>query len=236
MPGRSQGEGLAGPGPPHHHRHAEAALAEVPDHRLLILTSGGMGLKRRPDGLMRHHGGLLAGPADGRGNQPLFDSQQLGGRPAPLLQRPLGDHGHRPIGQEPVGQLLELGPGGPGQLAAQGGPAVQAGAAGRQGGQAVRAGQPIQHLPHRRLGHRPVLLAVQCPAGHLPDQDVRVHAPLGGFCPPPSIQGVRSLVLLWLAGGLDSPLNQPRCPLPPLSLQPLHRQVDLLGALGEAAN
>jgi hypothetical protein len=101
----------------------------------------------------------------GGGDQPLLHSQQLGGGPAALLQRPLGDHGHRPIGQEPVGQLLELDPGGPGQLAAERGDDVLASEAGRLRSEAVRAGQPVEHRGHRPLGHCPVLR----PIGHLPD-------------------------------------------------------------------
>jgi hypothetical protein len=36
VPGDAEGEGLAGPGPSHHHGDAGTALAQVPDHRLLI--------------------------------------------------------------------------------------------------------------------------------------------------------------------------------------------------------
>jgi hypothetical protein len=234
MPGRSQGEGLTGPGAPDDHGDAGAALADIAEHRLLVLAGGGMGGQGRPNGLVGDHGGLLAGAADGRGDQLLLHGEELGGRPAALLQRPLGDHGHRPLGQEPVGQVLELGPGGTGQLAAEGGDHVRAGEGGRLGGQPVRTGQPIEHLSHRRLGHRPVLGAVGCPAGHLPDQDVRVHPPLGCLCPPAAVQGVRALMLLGFAGGLDGPLDQPRCPLPTVRRQFLDGLVDLVGALGEA--
>jgi site-specific DNA recombinase len=54
--------------------------------------------------------------------------------------------------------------------------------------------------------------------------------------PPASIQAVRCLLLLGLAGGLDGPLDQPRCPLPPVRDQPVQLSVDLPGALGEAAD
>jgi site-specific DNA recombinase len=47
--------------------------------------------------------------------------------------------------------------------------------------------------------------------------------------PPPSIQGVRGLVVFGLAGGMDSPLDQPGGPLPPRGLEPLHLQVNLVG-------
>ena len=181
---------------------------------------------------MGHHGGLLAGAAGGGGDQPLLDRQQLGGGPAALLQRPLGDHADRPLGQEPVGQLLELGPGGPGQLAAEGGDHVLAGEGGRGRGQPVRAGQPVEHRGHRPLGQpswsrsrvRPVTCRTRV-SGSMPA--------LGRLGPPPSIQGVRGLVLLGLAGGVDGPLDQPRCPLPTVRRQPVHLQVDLVGALGE---
>jgi hypothetical protein len=51
---------------------------------------------------------------------------------------------------------------------------------------------------------------------------------------PPSIQGVRGLVVFGLAGGMDGPLDQPGCPLPPRGLQALHLQVNLVRSLGEA--
>jgi hypothetical protein len=41
--GDAEGEGLAGPGPADHQGDAGAALAQVPDHRLLIGAGGGMG-------------------------------------------------------------------------------------------------------------------------------------------------------------------------------------------------
>jgi hypothetical protein len=233
MPGCSEGEGLAGPGLAHDQGDAGAALADITDHALLIVAGGGMGGQRGPDGLMGHLGGLLAGAAGGGGDQPLLCGQQLRGGPAPLLDRPIGDHADRPLGQEPVGQVLELGSAGPGQLAAEGGDDVLAGEGGRGRGEAVRAGQPVEHSGHRPLGHCPFLPAVLRPVGHLPDQGVRVHAPLGRFCPPPSIQGVRCLVPFRLAGRVDGPLDQPRRPLPPIRLEPLDRQVDLAGALGE---
>jgi hypothetical protein len=133
--------------------------------------------------------------------------------------------------QNRSGQVLELGPVGAGQLAAEGGDDVLAGEGGRGRGQPGRTGQSLEHLGHRRLGQ--VLVAVACPTAHLPDQGVRVVAALGRFRPPPSIQGVRGLVVFGLASGVDGPLDQPGCPLPPRGLQPLHLQVDLAGALGE---
>jgi hypothetical protein len=100
-------------------------------------------------------------------------------------------------------------------------------------GQPVRAGQPVEQPTGRRFGHRRVLDAVGCPAGHRPDKGIRVHPPLGRLGPPPSVQGVRGLVLLGLAGGLDGPLDQPRRPLLTVRGQPVDLGVDLAGALRE---
>jgi hypothetical protein len=66
MAGHAEGEGLAGPGPPHDHRNPLAALADIPDHRLLVWSGGGM----RRQGLAYHPvgdpGRLLLRPAGGR--------------------------------------------------------------------------------------------------------------------------------------------------------------------------
>ena len=121
-----------------------AALAQVADHRLLIRSGGGMrgqGLAHR---LMGGHGRLLARPAGGARDQPLLDRQEVGGGPAALLQGPVGDHADRPLGQEPVRQLLQLGPSGAGQAGAEGDQDVGAGEGGRVRGQPVRAGQPVE--------------------------------------------------------------------------------------------
>ena len=120
MPGHPEGEGLARPGPAHDQGDACAALADVPDHGLLVLAGGRVRLEGGPDRVVGDHGRLLVGAAGGGGDQPLLDGQQLGGGPAALLQRPLRDHGHRPLGQESVGQPLELGPAGAGQLGRRG--------------------------------------------------------------------------------------------------------------------
>jgi hypothetical protein len=77
----------------------------------------------------------------------------------------------------------------------------------------VAVRQPLEHRGHRPLGQD--LVAVACPAGHLAQQGVRVVALLGRLRPPPSIQGVRGLVVFGLASGMDGPLDQPRGPLPP---------------------
>src|SRR4029453_5635814 len=71
------------------------------------------------------------------------------------------------------------------------------------------------------------------------------RSPPSPGCPPPrrtprlwapaAVQGIRWLVLLGLAGGLDGPLDQPRRPLPTIRPQPVELGVDLIGALGEAA-
>ena len=104
MPRHPQRESLAGPGTPHHHRHPGATLAEVADHRLLVLASRGVGLKGGADGVMANHGGPLPDPAGGGSDQPLLHGQQLRSGPAALLQRPLGDHADGPLGHEPVGR------------------------------------------------------------------------------------------------------------------------------------
>jgi hypothetical protein len=89
--------------------------------------------------------------------QPLLDGQQVGGGPAALLQGPVGDHANRPLGQEPVGQFLKLGPSGGGQAGAQEDQDVGADEAGRVLGQPVRAGQPIEQPTGHLGGRRPVL-------------------------------------------------------------------------------
>jgi hypothetical protein len=170
-----------------------------------------MGLERGPDGVVADHRRVLAGAVDGRGDQPLLDAQQLRGRPAALLHRPVGDHRHRPLGKEPVREFLKLSPGGTGELAAEGSDDVLAGEGGRLGGQAVRTGKPIQQFGHCPLGQG--LVAVDRLAGHLPDEAVHIHAPSGRLRPPPSIQRVRRLLLFGVTGGVDGPLDQPRCPL-----------------------
>jgi hypothetical protein len=116
-------------------------------------------------------------------------------------------------------------------LAAEGGEHVLASEGGCGRGQSVRTCQPVEHLGHRPL--RQLLVAVAGPAGHRPDQGVRVQAALGRLRPPPPVQGVRRFLLLGLAGGMDGPLDQPRCPLTSVRLQPLNLQVDLVGPLGE---
>jgi hypothetical protein len=185
MPGGAEGEGLARPGPAPDQGDPGAPLAEVPDHGLLVLAGGGVGLEGGPHGVVGHHRRLLVGAAGGGSNQPLLDGQELGGGPAALLQRPIRHHGHRPLGTEPVREALELGPADADQLAAEGGDDVLAGEGGRGRGQPVRTGQPLEHLGHRQLGQ--ALVAIERPAGHLPDHGVRVVAALGRLCPPPTV-------------------------------------------------
>jgi hypothetical protein len=233
MAGHAKGEGLACPGPAHDQGDASAALADIPDHGLLVLASGGMRLQRCPHRVVGDYGRLLVGAAGGGRDQPLLDGQELGGGPAALLQRPICHHADRPLGTEPVSEIFQLRPAGPGQLAAEGGDDVLAGEGGRGRGQSVRTCQPVGHLGHCPLGQ--VLVVVACPAGHLLDQGVRVVAAIGRLCPPPTVQGVRGLVLLGLASGLDGPLNQPRGPLPTGGLEPLHLQVNLTRSLGEGS-
>jgi len=80
---------------------------------------------------MANHGGLLADPVGSDTDQPLLHGQQLRRGPAALLHRPLRHHRDCPVGQEPVGQPLEFGSGGAGQLTAQRGQYVLAGEGGR---------------------------------------------------------------------------------------------------------
>jgi hypothetical protein len=111
---------------------------------------------------MGHHGRLLTRAAGRGGDQPLFDREELGGGPAALLQRPVGDHPDRPLGQEPVRQLLELRAGGPGQAGAEGDQDIKTGEGGRGCGQPLRAGQPIEQPTDSFSGH--LRVAVACPA------------------------------------------------------------------------
>jgi hypothetical protein len=186
-----------------------------------------------PNRLMGDPGRLLVGPARGGGDQPLLDLKEVGGGPAALLHRPVGDHTDRPLGQEPVRQGLQFGPSRTGQAGTEGDQDIRAGEGGRGRGQSVGAGQPVEQPTGHLFGHRPGLVAVGCPADHPADQSVRVHATLGRLLPPAVVHGVRGLVLLGLAGRLDGPFDQPRCPLPTVCSQPIDLGVDLADALGE---
>jgi hypothetical protein len=236
MPGNPQGEGLAGPGPPHHQGDPVAALADIPHHRLLIWPGAGMGGQGLADRLMGSPSRLLLGPAGGCRDQPLFDGQEVGGGPAAFLQGPVGDHADRSLGQEPVRELLQFCPSGPGQTSTQGDQDVGAGEGGRVLGQPVRTGQPVEQPAGRVRGHHRARVAVGCPTGRLPDEGVRVHPTLGCLGPPPSIQGVRGLVLFGLPGGMHGPLDQSRRPLSTIHHQPLELGINLAGALGEPAD
>jgi hypothetical protein len=77
MPGDPEGEGLARSRPPHDEGDALAALAQVPDHRLLILASGRMGGQGIAHRLMGSHSRLLIRPAGHPLDQPLLDREQL---------------------------------------------------------------------------------------------------------------------------------------------------------------
>jgi hypothetical protein len=113
----------------------------------------------------------------------------------------------RPLGQEPVGQRLELCPSGAGQAGAQGDQDLGAGEGGRGRGQPVRPGQPIEQPTGHVRGHRPVLVAVGCPVDHRADQRVRVHPALGRLPAPAAVQGVRGFVLLRLSGRMHGHLT-----------------------------
>jgi hypothetical protein len=174
MAGDPQGEGLARPGPPHDHRNPLAALAQVVHHRLLIRPGSrvrGQGLAHR---LMGDHGRVLLGPAGSGGDQPLLDRQQVRvdqrrssrARSATTLTA-------RSAKNRSANSSSSIRP----TLASSAPRATSTsgrGEGGRLGGQPVRAGQAVKHWIGHLFGHRPVLLAVGCPAGHLPDQGVRV--------------------------------------------------------------
>jgi hypothetical protein len=149
MPGHTQREGLARPGSPDDHGDPVAALAHIPHHGLLIGACGRVGSQGLAHHLMGRNRRLFARPVGGVGHQPLLDRQQVRGGPAALLQGPVGDHADRPLDQEPVRQLLQLGPGGPGQASTKGDQDLGAGEGGRLGGQPIRAGQPIEQLTGR---------------------------------------------------------------------------------------
>ena len=224
------------PVPSHDQGDPLAALAQIANHRLLIRASGRMGSQGLAYRLMGDPGRLLAGPAGGRRDQPLLDPQQLRSGPAAFFKGSVGDHADRPLSQEPVRQLLELGPSGPGQAGAQGDEHLGAGEGGRVLSQPVRASQLVEQPDGHLRGHRPVLIPVTCPAGQLPHQGVRVHPSSGRLLPPPSIQAVRWLMLFGLPVRLDGPLDQPRRPLSTVGDQPVELAVDLAAALGEAAD
>jgi hypothetical protein len=70
-----EGEGLARPRPADDHGDSSAALAQVPDHRLLIDSRGRVGRQGLAHRLMGDGGRLLARPAGGAPDQPLLDRQ-----------------------------------------------------------------------------------------------------------------------------------------------------------------
>ena len=136
-----------------------------------------MGAKRFADGVVGDDRGVLVGAGDRGRHQPPLHLEQLRGGPAALLQGSVGDDGHCPLRQEPVGQLLEFGLGGAGEAGAEGDQDVVAGEGGRLGGQPLRRGELVEQLTDRPLGQGRLLLAAT--AGHLADQAVRVDAAVG---------------------------------------------------------
>jgi hypothetical protein len=102
-----------------------------------------MGGQSVAHGPMGGHGRLLGRPAGGAGDQPLLDGEEVGGGPAAFFQGAVGDHTDCSLGQETVGQFLELGPSGAGQAGAEGDQDLGAGEGGRVLGQPVRPGQPV---------------------------------------------------------------------------------------------
>jgi hypothetical protein len=211
--GDAEGEGLAGPGPPHDQGDPLTALAVVPDHGLLIGAGGGMGGQGLAHRLMGGDGGLFARPAGGAGDQPLLDGEEVGG----VDQR----RSSRARSATTLTARSARNRSASSSSSVRVAPARPAPRANRMSGRvkvdaaAVNPSGPASQQPTGRiLGQRLVLAAVGCPAGHLPDQGVRVHPALGRVLTPASIQGVRALVLFGLPSRLDGPLDQPRRPLP----------------------
>jgi hypothetical protein len=73
MPADAEGEGLARPRPADDHGDPVAALAQIADHRLLVLAGGRMRRQGVTYRLMGGQGGLLRCPAGCAGDQPLLD-------------------------------------------------------------------------------------------------------------------------------------------------------------------
>ena len=129
-----------------------------------------MGVQGITHRLVGDHGQLLARPASGVGDQSLLDRQEVWGGPAALLQGPVSDHTDRPLGQEPIRQLLELGPSGAGKTAAQGDQDLRAakvdafavnpsGPASRSNSRPTTSADTVQSWS--RLGVRPVTVLIK---------------------------------------------------------------------------
>ena len=82
MPRSGQRIGLAGPGPPDHHRSAVAASDQVLDHGALIRAEGVVLGQRRPHRCVGDDGDLFAATSLGAGDELVLDRQDLVGRPA----------------------------------------------------------------------------------------------------------------------------------------------------------
>ena len=107
MPRRGQREGLAGPGPPDHHRSAVAASDQVLDHGALIRAEGVVLGQRRPHRCVGDDGDLFAATSLGAGDELVLDRQDLG-----VVQR--ASRASNPVtgitrpSAAPVGELLQL--------------------------------------------------------------------------------------------------------------------------------
>jgi hypothetical protein len=216
--GDPQGVGLAGAGLADDHLDAGAALGDVADHRGLLAGDRRMRPERFAHGLVGGHGGLLAGAVDRRGDQPLLGREQLGSGVAALAGGVLGHHADDPLGEEAVGQPLQFGRRGGGELAAESDQDLAAGEGGGVGGQPLGAGELVEGALDGQVGHRRL---AELPAGDLPHQPLGVQAALAGLLPPAPIQRLGGLVGLGRAGGMRHVLHQPAGAGAPVCLQAL---------------
>ena len=178
--------------------------------------------------LMGSPGRLLARPAGGAGDQPLLDRQQVG-----VDQR----RSSRARSATTLTARSAKNRSASASSSARPAPARPAPRATRTSGRAKVDAFSVSPSGQARWANRwhTVCWTAHPGRGWLssrspPDQGVRVHPALGRLLPPSSVQGVRRLVLLRFAGGLDSPFDQPRRPLPTLRSQPIELGIDLAGA------
>jgi hypothetical protein len=233
LPGQPQCPGLTRPGPPDHDGHASAALGEVAHHGRLVLPGAGMPVEDLTDHLGAHHGAALVRPAGGAVDQMPLQGQQLRGRVAVDAQPTVAADPDRPLGQEPVGRLLNLGQrlvsgGGDREALGQGVHHVRPDEGGRLSGQTVRAGQGVQGGVQLCPGRWPAP-STRADLGQL----ALTHPLLRQLGPPAGIDALlRLCVVLRLAGGHRRRAGR-LDPGQALLGEPL---VDLLRALAEPLN
>ena len=231
MPGHAQGEGLARPRPADDHGDALAALAQVPDHRLLIARGG---WAARASRTASWEATAVCSPVRPVArDQPLLDRQQVGvdqrrssrDRSATTLtarsaknRSASSSSSVRPAPARPAPRATRT----------RGGRRWTRARSARPGRPADRtAGWPPPRTPSgpgRGWAVRPVTVA-----DHRPGR-VRARPPR----PASGRTGCPGSCCLQLAGRLDGHLDQPRRPLPTVRGQPVEFGVDLAGALGES--